>query len=118
MRLRAAKLSAGLALNEPIGCYTFPEPIDLRDPVSVNRFTHFAERAFDSCDMPREVLFIDTYAAATPGASENSSEDTTIAMMNAQQWRDKLRCTVVMAHHTNAAVESAGTARCAVPRIS
>lgn len=102
MRLRAAKRAAGLPLDTAIGAYTFPEPIDLRDPVSVNRFVVFAERAFDSADMTREVIFIDTYAAAMAGAAENSSEDTTIAMLHAQSWRDRLGCTVMMAHHTNA----------------
>jgi hypothetical protein len=30
------------------------------------------------------------YAASNPGASENSSEDTTTAMIHAQRWRDEL----------------------------
>ena len=42
------------------------------------------------------------YAASTPGSSENSSEDTTTAMVNAQRLRDDLKATVILAHHTNA----------------
>ncbi|MEP7306320.1 MAG: AAA family ATPase [Acidobacteriota bacterium] len=98
VRLRAAKIAANLSLEHCIGVYTFPEPIDLRDPVSVNRFTRFVE----STDVRMELVVVDTYAAATPGASENSSEDTTTAMAHAQTWRDQLNTSVLLVHHTNA----------------
>jgi hypothetical protein len=98
VRLRAAKLAAHLPLTSAIGVFTFPEPIDLRDPVSVGRFTRFVE----STDVAVELIVVDTYAAATPGASENSSEDTTLAMTHAQQWRDTLKASVLLVHHTNA----------------
>ena len=85
----------------PIGVYTFPEAIDLCNPEQVGRFEHFlstagAERAY-------ELIFGDTFAALTPGASENSSEDVTTAMVHAQRWRTKLGATVLLNHHTNAA---------------
>ena len=35
------------------------------------------------------------YAAATSGGNENSSEDTTLAMVNAQYLRDSLNVTVI-----------------------
>jgi hypothetical protein len=101
VRLRAAKQAAGLSLDEPIGVFTFPEPIDLRDPLSVARFRHFLEQS-DWTTFPLVAIVVDTYAAATPGASENSSEDTTLAMVHAQQWRDALGVTVILVHHTNA----------------
>jgi hypothetical protein len=100
VRLRAAKLAAHLPLDSTIGVYTFPEPIDLRDAVGVSTFTRFLEHA--DLPQPLELVVVDTYAAATPGASENSSEDTTTAMAHAQMWRDRLRCTVLIVHHTNA----------------
>ena len=75
MRLRAAKRTAHLPLDRPIGVYTFPEPIDLRDPVSVGRFSQFLRHT--SFALPLENIVVDTYSAATPGANENSSEDTT-----------------------------------------
>jgi hypothetical protein len=100
VRLGAAKRAAHLPLDVPIGVHTFPEPIDLRDPVSVSDFTRFLQQA----DLPRriELVVVDTYAAATPGASENSSEDTTTAMSHGQHWRDMLHATVIFVHHTNA----------------
>jgi len=98
VRLRAGKLAAGLSLADPIGVFTFPEQIDLRDASGVNRFIQFVRDA----DVSLELVVIDTYAGATPGASENSSEDTTIAMAAAQQIRDALSCAVLLVHHTNA----------------
>lgn len=99
-RVRSAKRAAGLSLTDSIGLFTLPEPIDLRDAASVGRFCH-AARTFP---FPRalECIGIDTYAAATPGSSENSSEDTTTAMVHAQLIRDRLQATVIIAHHTNA----------------
>jgi hypothetical protein len=102
LRLRAAKQAARLPLDKPIGCYTFPEAIDMRDATSVARFSRFLERAFESGDLSREVLFVDTYAASVAGSNENSSEDTTLAMSHGQRWRDELGLTVVFIHHTNA----------------
>ena len=101
-RLRSAKTASRLALDEPIGVYTFPEPIDLRDAVSVGLFRRFLEKAKASLLLPLVHVVVDTYAAATPGASENSSEDTTQAMVHAQHWRDELDVTVTLVHHTNA----------------
>jgi len=49
-----------------------------------------------------ELVVIDTYAGATPGAAENSSEDTTVAMNAAAKIQADLRCGVVLIHHTNA----------------
>jgi hypothetical protein len=100
VRLRAAKQAAGLPLTEPIGVYTFPEPLDLRDAGSVERFGHFLEAA--EWPLPLACVIVDTYAAATPGAAENSSEDTTLSMTHAQRWRDALGVTVILVHHTNA----------------
>ena len=35
--------------------------------------------------LPLKLIVVDTYAASNPGASENSSEDTTTAMVHAQR---------------------------------
>jgi hypothetical protein len=99
VRLAAAKRGAKLKLDQPVGIYTFPEPIDLRDPVSVSRFTEYIK---DQGHTFFEAIVVDTYAAATPGAAENSSEDTTLAMSHARQWCDQLQVTVILIHHTNA----------------
>lgn len=100
VRLRAAKAAAGLRLDHAIGVYTFPEAVDLGDAASVKRFEQFISgQRFES---PIKLLIVDTYAASTPGANENSAEDTTTAMLHAIQWRGALQCAVMMAHHTNA----------------
>jgi hypothetical protein len=100
VRLRAAKIAAHIPLTTPIGVYTFPEPIDLRNPVSVAAFTRFLRQT--EFPQPLEGILLDTYAAAMPGASENSSEDTTLAMAHAHQWREQLGVTVILVHHSNA----------------
>lgn len=102
LRLLTKKRADRLPLDVPIGVHTFPEAVDMRDPVSVARFTSFLERAFESGDLPRELLIIDTYAASMAGANENASEDTTTAMLHAHQWRERLGLTVLLIHHTNA----------------
>ncbi|HXG89319.1 MAG TPA: AAA family ATPase [Vicinamibacterales bacterium] len=99
-RLRAAKRAAQLPLDQPIGVYTFPESINMLDAVSFHRFRAFLAQV-EYCAPLRQIV-IDTYAAVTPGAAENSSEDTTTAMVHAQHLRDALGVTVVLVHHTNA----------------
>ncbi len=101
MRLRAAKRAAQLPLTTPIGVYTFPEPIDLRDPVSVGTFEVFL-RQYPFL-LPLELIIVDTYAAALVGAAENSSEDTGLAMDHARRWSTRLGVTVILVHHMNAA---------------
>lgn len=49
VRLRAAKRAAKIPLEQVIGVYTFPEPIDLRDPVSVGRFDNFSHKPRSHC---------------------------------------------------------------------
>jgi hypothetical protein len=100
IRLRAAKRAAHLPLNVRIGVYTFPEAIDLRDPISVTRFLRFLQG--QEWPAPLRVVVIDTYAASMPGAAENSSEDVTTAMVHAQKLRKELGVTVILVHHTNA----------------
>src|SRR5262249_14332938 len=97
LRLAAAKRAAGLSLGHSVGIFTFPEAIDLRDPVSVGKFIRFCE---DGRGCFERVTF-DTFAASTPGASENSSEDMTAAIKHAQQIRDTLKVNVNIIHHSN-----------------
>lgn len=101
VRLRAAKRAAGLPLDVPIGVYTFPEALNLCDPAHVGTFERFL--AATARDRHWELIIGDTYAAMTPGSAENSSEDTTTAMLHAQRWRTQLGATVLLNHHTNAA---------------
>jgi len=100
VRLRAKKVAAGLPLDVPIGVYVFPEPISLRDAVSVRKFTEFLLQV--EWPQPLEAIVLDTYAASMPGANENTSEETTMAMAHSQLWRDRLGCAVILVHHSNA----------------
>jgi hypothetical protein len=100
VRLTACKRVGNLPLDEPIGVHTFPQSINLRDPVVVKQFHHFLAAA--QFAPPLECIVVDSYAAAMAGANENSSEDTTVAMAHAQLWRDALDVTVILIHHPNA----------------
>jgi hypothetical protein len=98
VRLSAAKRAAGFEATQVIGCYTFPDVLDLRDSGQIDRFVRFARE----CKVLFETVTYDTFAASTPGASENSSEDMTAAMVNAQKVRDALDVGVRIIHHSNA----------------
>ena len=76
----------------------------MRDAAAVARFEQFllGYRPATGSEPVFRVLVIDTYAASTPGANENSSEDTTIALTHARQWQAALGCLVIVVHHTNA----------------
>lgn len=99
-RLMAKKRAAGLAFDRALGIYLFPEPLNILDGTQVEAFIAFL--ASVDWPMPVEAVMVDTYAASTPGANENSSEDTTRAMVNAQRLRDGIGAAVILAHHTNA----------------
>lgn len=99
IRLKAAKLAARHSLDIVAGVYTYPAAIDLRDRSNVGRFLEWLGQQRRTY----ETVVVDTYAAATPGAAETSSEDTTAAMAAAQTIRDTLNATVILVHHTNAA---------------
>jgi hypothetical protein len=101
VRLRAAKRAARLPLDQSINIYTFPDALDLRDPVNVVSFRNFVNA--QTWPEPLRVIGFDTYAANMPGAAENSSEDVTTAMVAAQALRNSLDVTVCFVHHTNAA---------------
>ena len=101
IRLRAAKRAAQLSLTKPIGVFTFPEAINLRDPVR-----SICSNA--SCySRPKVYGSRSSWWTPTPRArsapNESSAEDTGLAMSHAQQWRDRLHVTVLLIHHTNAA---------------
>jgi len=98
-RLAASKRACGLSLTEAIGVYTYQAGIDLRNRLSVDNFVTFVL----SHELEPEIIAIDTYAAATPGAAENTSEDTTVAMAAADCIRRGVNATVILVHHTNAA---------------
>ncbi len=102
VRLRAEKAAAGLSPDIAIGVHTFPEAIDIGDAAQVARFAQFAEERRPRDGQPLKVIVFDTYAASTPGANENSAEDTTMAMVNAIRLRDRFKATVLLCHHTNA----------------
>lgn len=50
-----------------------------------------------------ELVVIDTYSAATPGANENASEDVSRVLLRCDRIAGALGCHVLIVHHMNAA---------------
>jgi KaiC/GvpD/RAD55 family RecA-like ATPase len=104
VRLRAAKRANGNSMTVPLDVFTFPEAVDLLESVSVERFIQFVRAEGEGKPWLRtlECVIVDTYAAATVGGDENSSEDTSAAVTNARRIMAALNCSVVLVHHPNA----------------
>jgi len=73
-----------------------PEPINLLAAEEIDALIALAR------PIEPRIVAIDTYAGATPGANENSSEDMTTATSHARRLAEALRCVVMLVHHTNA----------------
>ena len=54
-------------------------------------------------DVPLELVVIDTLAAATAGADENSAQDMTLIMAHCKEIQEHTNATVMIVHHRNAA---------------
>ncbi|MEE7460655.1 hypothetical protein MFUR16E_04575 [Methylobacterium fujisawaense] len=54
-------------------------------------------------DFPLELLVIDTWAAATPGADENAGKDVSGIRRRCKRIETALGCAVLLVHHKNAA---------------
>lgn len=53
-------------------------------------------------DFPFELLVIDTFAAATPGADENAGKDVGAIRRRCKRIEQELGCAVLLVHHKNA----------------
>lgn len=53
-------------------------------------------------DCPLELVVIDTFAAATPGANENASTDMSTVLKNCERIQHECDCAVMLVHHKNA----------------
>ena len=92
-RLRAAKRSLGLAVDESLGYYTLPKEVDLMNRTAVNRLIVEARPV-----SPRLVI-IDT-VNRNMGGNENSSEDMAQFVASCDRIRSSLGTTVLLVHHT------------------
>jgi hypothetical protein len=96
VRLAVAKRAAGLAFDDPIGIFVWPEALNLLHPVSVDDFV-IAARSIS----PRLVV-VDTLARSMPAGDENSAKDMGTAIASLDRIR-ALGATTIALHHTNRA---------------
>lgn len=107
-RLRAARTARGLGPAENLPFVLMPQPLDMysnNDPV--NRFIEEARRWAAYYEMPIELIVIDTFSAATPGANENSSEHVSLILERGNRIAREIGGHVLWVHHLNAAGEKA-----------
>ena len=83
-----------MLLTGPLDLYASDDPTD--------RFIAECRHWAATFDCPLEVVFIDTFAAATPGADENNAKDVTPILARAQRIARSLECAVCLVHHMNA----------------
>ena len=105
-RLPAYRRHHGVTLTDDIPFVMLSKPVDLygnadHAPALIAEVKHWSARM----TVPLELVVIDTYAAATPGADENSAKDMTAVLARCQKIVDETGAHVLLVHHMNAAGE-------------
>jgi hypothetical protein len=85
-------------LSSPVNLYAGDDQTNLL----IEEILHW-KRKFEP--IPLELTVIDTYAAATPGADENSAKDMTAVLARCQRISTATDAAVLLVHHMNAAGE-------------
>lgn len=103
-RIRAYRQHHSLSLNDDMPFVLLPKSIDLyskNDQTDdfIKECRHWAK----TFSIPLELVIIDTFSAATPGANENASEDVGPVLARCERIAEELRCSVMLVHHMNAA---------------
>lgn len=106
-RLPAYRKFHDLALEDELPFVMLSSPVDLyagddHTNLLIEEIKHWKEQ-FGAT--PVELLVVDTYAAATPGADENSAKDMTTVLARAERIRRECEIAVLLVHHMNAAGE-------------
>lgn len=96
--LRSAKNVPFVMLSNPVNLYASDDQTnDL-----IAEILHWKQQF---APIPLELTVIDTYAAATPGADENSAKDMTVVLARCQRISTATGSAVLLVHHMNAAGE-------------
>lgn len=103
-RLRAYRQEFGVHVDDDVPFVLLPSAIDLyasddHTNALIEEGKHWAE----TFSVPLELLVIDTFSTATPGANENASEDVTKILARCNSIARALNCHVMIVHHMNAA---------------
>lgn len=102
-RLDAYMNDRGVETSDTIPFVLLPAPLDLYasdDPTNafIDEVLHWG-RTFD---VPLELIVIDTFSAASPGANENASEDVSKILARCERIEQATGAHVMLVHHMNA----------------
>ena len=102
-RLDAYMIDRGVDPSDAIPFVLLPAPLDLYasdDPTNafIDEVLHWS-RTFD---VPLELIVIDTFSAASPGANENASEDVSRILARCERIEQATGAHVMLVHHMNA----------------
>lgn len=103
LRTRAVRAKRGISPSMNLPFVIMPEPLNMYasdDPV--NRFIAESKGWASYYEMPLELVIIDTFSAATPGANENSSEHVSAILERGNRLARELQATIMWVHHLNA----------------
>lgn len=107
-RLRAYRIENDVSLDDPVPFVLLPSPIDLyasddHTNALIVEIKHWAA----TFDVPLELVVIDTLAAATSGADENSGKDMGPVLARCSRISIECKCSVLLVHHMNAGGQKA-----------
>ena len=102
-RIEAYMQTRGVEPSDDIPFVLLPAPLDLYgsdDPTNafIDEVLHWS-RTFD---VPLELIVIDTFSAASPGANENASEDVSRILARCERIEQATAAHVMLVHHMNA----------------
>lgn len=102
-RLRAYRDHHDLSLKDDIPFVLLPARVDLygsddHTDKMISEVEHW-KRTFD---VPLELIVIDTWATATPGANENDGKDVSIVLERCSRINRETGAAVLLVHHMNA----------------
>lgn len=102
-RIRAVRQEYGLDPAEKLPFVLLTSPIDLyANEDQTNDFIAECKHWASTFEIPLELIVIDTWSAATPGADENSSRDVGPVLARCERISSALNAHVMLVHHMNA----------------
>lgn len=100
-RIRAWRQHHKISADEDVPFVLLPSRIDLFNAdVDVTKLVAEIKAWATFYDVPLEMVVIDTFSAASPGANENASEDVSKVLQRAHRIAIDCRCHVAIVHHT------------------
>jgi hypothetical protein len=102
-RLRAYRIANGLTVEDDLPFVLMPAPINLyANDDQTDAFIEECRHWAATFSVPLGLIVIDTFAAATAGADENTSKDVGPVLARCLRIAEALRANVLLVHHMNA----------------